>query len=324
RLHLVGSLHTSAMNYYRDDGNDGDLYNCSAEMPDGHTTFTYPILKTAPNGDVYMIARVDEYLRTEERKREGKLYRWDNANERWSVIGAFAGETDRAVYPEDLEIDAAGDVHILYEWSAFPSSGFRHALSYIRYEPGTGSWADHCGRRVAVPVTVAASDQIQPLAATELWRGVNREASRTYTGPAVQTGKMHIGADGAIHVVFRHRDTEGGLFKIKTARSLNGEQWFIEDLYADAETRASLDLIVTESDQRVYYVTGERGREGEAFVAYKPTTGLAYTHKRLCPDLAITHLAVAHHDGTDYVYMMEAGGSQSSEGAPAKLHVHRL
>jgi hypothetical protein len=321
RLHLVGSLHTSAMNYYRDNGSGGDLFNRSEEMPDGHTTFTYPILKTAPNGDVYLIARVDEYLRTEEKRREGKLYRWENAKEQWSVIGAFAGETDRAVYPEDLEIDAAGNVHILYEWSAFPSSGFRHALSYIKYEAASGNWTDHSGSRIVVPANVAASDHIQPLLATEQWRGISRAASKAYDGPAVQTGKMRIGVDGAIHVVFRHRDTEGDVFKIKTAWTADGARWLVEEVYADTETQASLDLIVTGSDQRIYYVTGKHGRDGSAVVAHKPTNGLVYMHEPLSPGLAISHLAVVHHDGTDYVYLMEYGSSQASGDAPAKLHL---
>lgn len=121
----------------------------------------YPVVKAAQNGDLYLIVRADDRMNPVDKKREGKLYRWDNANEAWSVVGVFAGETNRAVYPHDVQIDSDGNVHILYEWSLYPSGGLRHELSYIQYKPATGVWVDHAGSDMSVPVDTAASDTIR-------------------------------------------------------------------------------------------------------------------------------------------------------------------
>lgn len=307
RLHLFGSMHTSPWNYYRNDGSGGSFLNHSTEMPDQHTTFTYPVAATAPNGDLYLIVRADEYMNGVDPKREGKLYRWDNANADWSVVGAFAGETDRAVYPQDIQIDAAGNVHILYEWSPYPSGALRHQLSYIKYVPSTGAWVDHAGTTMTVPVNVSGSDAIVPFAAGEAWGG------DSYTGPATQTAKMAI-HDGGIDVVYRHRDTDGGVFKVKAAHSESGSSWATEDVFTSASTSASVAISVSEGQARLYYA-----RAGNAYMAYK-TAGGAYTSVQLTSDRSISHLAVTQTDGVDYLYLVGYRSETSPLGAYIRLN----
>ncbi|MDF2723543.1 MAG: hypothetical protein K0Q59_3218 [Paenibacillus sp.] len=307
RLHLFGSMHTSPWNYYRDDGNGGAFLNRSNEMPDQHTTFTYPVVRSAPNGDLYLIVRADEYMNAVDQKREGKLYRWDNANDAWSAVGTFAGETDRAVYPQDVQIDADGTVHILYEWSPYPSGALRHQLSYIKYVPAANTWVDHTGSTMNVPVNVSASDTIVPFAVDEQWGG------DSYTGPAVQTAKMAI-HNGAVSVIYRHRDTDGGVFKVKAAYTANGSPWASEDVYGATSTSASVAISVSDGQTRLFYA-----RSGNAYMAYK-TAGGAYTSVQLTTGRSITHLASTHADGTDYLYLVGYRSETSTLGAYIRLN----
>jgi hypothetical protein len=311
RLHLFGSMHTSPWNYYRNDGSNSIFLNRSTEMPDQHTTFTYPVVRAAPGGDLYLIVRADEYMNAVDKKREGKLYRWDNANEEWSVVGAFAGETDRAVYPQDVQIDADGNVHILYEWSPYPSGGLRHQLSYIKYMPVTNTWIDQAGSTMNVPVNVAASDTIVPFAVDEQW------GSDNYTGPAMQTAKMMI-YSGAVNVVYRHRDTDGGVFKVKSAHSANGSPWVNEDVYWATNTSASVAISVSDGQTRLYYA-----RSGNAYMAYQIAGG-AYTSVQLTSGRSISHLASIHAGGIDYLYMVGYRGPTSPQGEDIRLYLRTV
>ncbi|MFF1650892.1 BNR-4 repeat-containing protein [Streptomyces sp. NPDC058240] len=114
RLHVFASMHANAWRYFRTEAAGGDVTDHAAELPDQGVGITYPIVATAPNGDLYLAARVG----SGSDQRPGKLYRWDNAAARWSVVATFADALNRSVYPDDLTVDAAGRVHLLYEDSA--------------------------------------------------------------------------------------------------------------------------------------------------------------------------------------------------------------
>lgn len=60
-------------------------------MPDQGVGVTYPVLATAPNGDVYMMARIDNDAAG---TRQGRLYRWNNAASTGLPIERLAVERD--------------------------------------------------------------------------------------------------------------------------------------------------------------------------------------------------------------------------------------
>ncbi|WP_405204215.1 BNR-4 repeat-containing protein [[Kitasatospora] papulosa] len=135
RLHVFTSMHADSWRYFRTEAPGGDVTDHASELPDQGVGITYPVVTTAPNGDLYLAARVGTGLD----RRPGKLYRWDNANSRWSVVATFASALYRSVYPDDLTVDASGRVHLLYEWAKAPATAFRHQLSYLSYDPSTGA-----------------------------------------------------------------------------------------------------------------------------------------------------------------------------------------
>ncbi|MER8267230.1 BNR-4 repeat-containing protein [Streptomyces griseus] len=194
RLHVFASMHADAWRYYRTDAPGAAVTDRASELPDQGVGITYPIVTTAPNGDLYLAARVGSGAD----QRPGKLYRWNNAESRWSVVATFAGALYRSVYPDDITVDASGRVHLLYEWGKAPATAFRHQLSYLAYDPSTGAFADSTGAAVAAPVTPATSDVVQDFTAGEEWS--NDNAYPGSRGAERQAHARRLHAEGRLPV----------------------------------------------------------------------------------------------------------------------------
>src|SRR5690606_23523343 len=123
----------------------------------------------------------------------------------------FASQTDHVVYPDDIVPDAAGDLHIAWEWSYGGANGLRHLGSYARYEPATGRFFDAAGRELAAPIGTSSTAVYQPLVAGE------RQTDRGGPGnpPGFQTAKLTIDpATGRPLAAYRMRVTAGGRFQV--------------------------------------------------------------------------------------------------------------
>ncbi|MFF9352689.1 BNR-4 repeat-containing protein [Streptomyces sp. NPDC014734] len=292
RLHVFASMHADAWRYFRTEAPGGDVTDHAGELPDQGVGITYPIVTTAPNGDLYLAARVGAGAD----RRPGKLYRWDNAASRWSVVTTFADALNRSVYPDDLMVDAAGRVHLLYEWAKAPATAFRHQLSYLRYDPSTGAFADSAGAAVTTPVTPATSDVIQDLTAGEEW-----SIDNAYTGPAVQSAKLTL--DGSSpKVAYRYRSTESsGNFRVYYAYP-SGSSWVSKTVYAGGQTAAALGITWDATDtKRVYYVASS-GTD-RVFAATQAADG-TWTSQSAAPGVSADRLAVRQDsDGNDVLYL---------------------
>lgn len=291
RLHVFASMHANAWRYFRTEAPGGDVTDHSAELPDQGVGITYPIVTTAPNGDLYLAARVGAGAD----QRPGKLYRWDDAAARWSVVATFAGAPNRSVYPDDLMVDAAGRVHLLYEWAKAPATGFRHQLSYLRHDPSTGTFANSAGATVTTPVAPGTSDVIQDFTAGEEW-----SIDNAYTGPAVQSAKLAL--DGSTpRVAYRYRSADsGGDFRVYYAYP-SGGGWARRTVYAGGRTAAALGITWDGTDTaRVYYVTGS----GTDRVFAATESDGTWTGQSAAPGVSADRLAVRRDsDGSDVLYL---------------------
>lgn len=243
-------------------------------------------MTTAPNGDLYVIARLDGTT-----ARSGRLYRWNNAASTWSLVAIFAQSDNRAVYPDDLQFDSAGNLHILWEWGIYPATTYRHQLSYLVYSPATGTFRDHAGAAVSVPVTTGTADIVQPL--------ISGEAYGNDTGPAVQSAKLTL--DGTSpKIVYRFRRATN--FEVLYAY-VSGSSWAREVVYNGGQTTAALDITWHPTDgKRVYYVTSS-GTD-RAFMATKP--GAAWTTTSIAPGVPVERLAVERDGaGVDVLYLVD-------------------
>ncbi|MEV6164853.1 BNR-4 repeat-containing protein [Streptomyces sp. NPDC052052] len=292
RLHVFTSMHANAWRYFRTEAPGGDVTDHASELPDQGVGITYPVITTAPNGDLYLAARVGAGAD----QRPGKLYRWDNANSRWSTVATFAGALNRSVYPDDITVDASGRVHLLYEWAKAPATAFRHQLSYLTYDPSTGSFADSTGTTVTTPVTPATSDVIQDLTAGEEW-----SIDNAYTGPTVQGAKLTL--DGSTpKVAYRYRSADSsGNFRVYYAYP-SGSDWVGKIVYAGGQTAAALGITWDETDtKRIYYVT--TSGTDRVYSATQSADG-AWTAQSAAPGVSADRLAVRRDsDGHDVLYL---------------------
>lgn len=292
RLHVFTSMHANAWRYYRTEAPGGDVTDHASELPDQGVGITYPVITTAPNGDLYLAARVG----AGSDQRPGKLYRWDNAASRWSTVATFAGALNRSVYPDDITVDASGRVHILWEWAKAPATAFRHQLSYLTYDPSTGAFADSTGTTATTPVTPATSDVIQDLTAGEEW-----SIDNAYTGPAVQSAKLTL--DGSTpKVAYRYRSADsGGDFRVYYAYP-SGTGWVDKTVYAGGQTAAALGITWDATDtKRIYYVT--TSGTDRVFSATQSAGG-TWTAQSAAPGVSADRLAVRRDsDGHDVLYL---------------------
>jgi hypothetical protein len=289
RFHVFASMHNNAWRYFRSDTVGGNPMLHSADLPDQGVGVTYPVLTTAPNGDLYLIARLDG---TVSAGRSGRLYRWNNAASTWTRVAVFAESGSRAVYPDDLQFDADGNLHILWEWGLWPATAFRHQLSYLVYHPATGAFTDHSGASVTVPVSVATSDVIQPLESGEVYEG---DAG---TGPAVQSAKLTLDG-GSPKVAYRYRSAVN--FNVRYAY-VSGGAWVRDTVYSAAQTSAAVDITWDPAlgGKKVYYTTSA----GAMYVATMPAT--AWTAAAVAPGLPIARFAVERTAaGVDVLYLVD-------------------
>lgn len=287
-FHVFASMHNNTWRYFRSDTVGGAPQYHSADLPDQGIGMTYPVLTTAPNGDVYAMTRADG-----SGARSGRLYRFDNAARTWSRTAIFAQSADRAVYPDDLQFDSAGNLHMLFEWSAYPSSAFRHLLSYLQYRPASGTFVDRNGATVTVPVSTATADVIQPLETGE---------SYSDTGPAVQSAKLAV--DGTSpKVAYRYRSPgSAGLFNVRYAW-LSGGAWSRDTVYAAAQTTAAIDITWHPTEGKRIYYTLAAGAD-RAFMATLPAS--TWTATSIAPGLPVSRLAVERaSNGVDVLYLVD-------------------
>lgn len=284
RFHVLASMHNNTWRYFRSDVTGGNPQYHGSDMPDFGVLVTYPVVTTAPNGDVYLIARINGAS-----SKRGTLYRWNNAASTWSIIQPFADSPNRSVYPDDLQFDSAGNLHILWEWSIYPSSGFRHELSYLKYSPATGTFSDHTGAAVTVPVSTATADIIQPLTGAEVYG--------TSDAIAVQSAKLTL--DGTSpKVAYRYRTA--ATFAVYYAWISSGS-WSREIVYNAGETSAAIDITWHPVDsKRIYFAAST----GVAYAATKPAA--SWTLTDVAPGIPVSRLAVERDaTGTDILYLVD-------------------
>ncbi|WP_206669860.1 BNR-4 repeat-containing protein [Paenibacillus luteus] len=301
RFHVFASMHNDSWRYFRSDTVGGAPQNHSADMPTPASfRGTYPVLTTAPNGDVYLLIRsgLDS-----AGYRPGVLFRWNNAASTWSQVAVVGATAGRSFYPNDLVFDANGDLHILFEWSAFVSSALRHELSYLKYSPSTGSFYKADGSAITAPVSLSTADIVQPLGPNEAYVQDGGDPG----GPGVQSAKLAVDSAGSPKIVYRYREDGSTNFSVKYASFASGS-WNLQTVYDLTQTRAAIDITWTGSTVRVYYA--KYSGTDRAYMAI-PSGSAGWNLTSIAPGKPIERLSVERNaNGIDILYLVDITNSK--------------
>jgi len=269
-IHVWADHHVDDWRYFRSSApNDPSaMLRRVGEMP-GTVGATYPIAEHAPNGDVYLMIR-NHF----NGAGQGELYRWNNAANTWSKIGVFARETGNYVYPDDLQVDSAGNVHLAFEWAYGMPRALRHYGSYIKYDVVAAQWRTANGTAVTLPVTRTTANLVyQGLSAGELWNNSD-------TGIGIQAAGLTVDHLNRPSVAYRYR-TDGGsnaydydIYRLRW----NGSAWAdkVKVFTATDNVPAAVETTHNGTRARVYFTVsgvGLMGAESPGYVPYPLATG---------------------------------------------------
>lgn len=291
-IHVWADLHGDDWRYFRSSsaGDVSDLRRRS-EMP-GSGSFTYPVAKTAPNGDVWLFLR-----NRASTSGTGELYRFANASRTWSRISGFAYSAGAVVYPDDLVFGSDGSLHIVWEWAKTSPRSLRHYGSYLRYVPSTNRWYYMDGTQATVPVSLTSSSKLFYL---PLQSGEAFVEDETVKG--LQSAKIALDPNDRPTIAYRFRPTDGSgtqNFDVWRVRWDGGAWVNREKIYAaNNDVPAALGLTRNATSVRVYFTTTGGGLQR----AVKTGT-TDWTITALAPGKAIFRTNVTPIDGdTDVVY----------------------
>ncbi|WP_258922926.1 BNR repeat-containing protein, partial [Klebsiella pneumoniae] len=200
-IHVFTSMHVNLLRYFRSarPGDVSQMVDATLDFPDVDWVWTYPITGRGPDGDVYCLMRVASRSTTGENKRGGILYRFDVGTLRWTRYAHVAETANRAIYPDDIAINEDG-VHLLFQWSAYPSSAVRHVGEYGVI--GTdGLMRTINNTPLPMPVTQGQ------LAYKPLQPGENPAISDGLK-MGIQSAKFAFDGEGLSHITYRFRTVD--------------------------------------------------------------------------------------------------------------------
>ena len=304
-IHAFVSMHHEPWKYFRSTTpfDVTSLVDVSAEMPDAGAAISYPVTAQGADGDVWLMVRVGADAQA---RRDGVLYHYDPAVGTWARETVIAAAVNHSFYPDDLEVDADGRVHVLWEWGPWPADPYRHLGSYAVYDPATGGFRDVAGQALPTPIRPDTPGAV-------VWRGYEQGETIGDAVPAVQTAKMAI-ADGAlVGVTYRYADTTENDFDVRWA-AWNGSAWTSETLVdtgalgSGVQTIAALDTTTAGSETRVYAVVSVQdcGVTRTQTVLLSHTSGASGWAVEAVGDPVTGQQrlrAATRDDGTDVVYL---------------------
>jgi len=258
----------SGWHYFRSQ-KPGDVESVSlrSDLPSGGR-YTYPIAATAPNGDIYLIVRNLAYITDDKDnyKGYGELYHWDNHSKTWHKKTDFAAQRGRLeskgsyssnaiVYPDDLVVDDDGNVHILWEWSLYTTSGLRYHGSYLKYHVEDDLFTTANGNLVTVPVNINTANL-----SFSTQTSINSLEERPFL--AIQGSKLALyGEDNQPSIVFRGQGNVDGNFNLYRTYWNDNEWSDREVLFVGGRdsTTASISHTYNDVHFRVYFAIQDGG-----------------------------------------------------------------
>jgi hypothetical protein len=160
-LHVAGNMHVNPLVYYRTRApfDVGTLERLDRMTGDRETRCTYPLFFKTAAGELVF------------RYRDGSsgngsdLYNlYDEKSHTWRRLldtPLLDGEGERNAYATEPTLGPDGLFHLVWMWRETPDASTNHTLCYARSRDLV-HWADSRGQPLALPITLATGDVIDP------------------------------------------------------------------------------------------------------------------------------------------------------------------
>jgi hypothetical protein len=299
-IHVLTGMHSSRwqQRYFRSTAPNSvaGFTDRSATLPDQTWTFTYPVLAAAPDGGLYLAIRGRSSPTAGG--VGGRLYRFDLATQTWVRAATFAYQAGLWVYPDDLYVDPAGNVHILYMWVDKRDPNFTHVGAYVVYHPASRRFTNAAGKDLGLTPNFASAAAYQP------WPAGYAPANPN-NGTGVEVAKFSLDpATLRPEVAYRYRRWDGERMHVRRA-AWDGSQWRRTVVYQGKyDTFPAVDVTGTGTNQRIYYVKRNSTGGPAAFVAERSADGTYIERSLASTRPKIERLSViGRPNGTDVVYL---------------------
>lgn len=293
RAHVFHSMHHNQWRYQRSNATGALAFTpAGSSMADPQGLITYPVLASAPDGDVYVLARVglDDWF-------SARLYRWDDQSATWSLAAVVAETDDMVPYPDSIQIGADGRVHIAWEWMPGGTGGYRQDGSYLVYDPATDELISPTGRVLTDPATPNDDDVVY----------------LPEDGGVIQSAALSL-ADGEdfAGIAYRYRPAGETAFQVRWA-SHDDVAWQTERVTPPGDdTTAAIGATASDSWERIYYISTATCTElnvlehGGLMMAERSVRGGTlgqWRHSHLGGGPAVERLSVATDSDDDVLYL---------------------
>lgn len=162
-IHVMGNMHADPMEYFR----SSEPYKVRSlkrvpVMVDKklENRMTYPIFMMNKNGELLV------KYRDGASGNGNEIYNiYDTKTKSWSRLHAnqfLDGERKMSGYFEGPVMGPDGYFHLIWVWRNTPSADTNHSLSYAR-SADLVSWEDSSGKALALPLTLAHSEVVDPV-----------------------------------------------------------------------------------------------------------------------------------------------------------------
>lgn len=257
------------------------------------TQYTYPNMTTAPNGNVYMIAR------DRTNSTEGRLFEYNNAAKTWSQLSAFAGQLGTTVYPDQVYARADGKLAVIWEWAAGTPQATRHYGTYALYDPATGIWSRANGTAyTSLPITIATGD---------IYQGLEGSETFVYGSHGVQSAKMTVDPNNNPIITYAYSvDNTASGYEHRLAR-WDGGKWIVSTVTPGPFDSDKSWITYSDGTLRFYGTLSpsDPARTGDdIFLKISTDFGATWSDpQRITSGLSVQRPVGVTQDGVDYLYL---------------------
>ena len=207
-LHASGNMHVNPLVYFRTTrpGEVMSLEYFPHMVGDHEKHVTYPRFLTAPDGRLVFTYR-------DGSSGNGRdIYNiYDVKTQRWSRLldqPLLDGQGKMNAYPVGPVRGPDGFYHMTWVWRDTPNANTNHDLSYARSKDLV-HWEDGAGEPLALPITIANGEVIDPVPARHGLLNSNQRLSFDSKGRVVVSYHKDVGKPKATQLFNARRDEAG-------------------------------------------------------------------------------------------------------------------